>query len=389
MIRLRYTPLVSVQFRHAFYQNGRCPDLAVAPTLATGALLKMYDWVARPAAGALLLLGREDVPGEPNTPLDGPVRLAFVVRLLNPLLPAVSDVGSGPFYFSNLNADGTPRATLTAGPVLADADRLPALAGQRLSLALEKGKYKAVLISRVRLHEGPRPVQSLAVAPGQEEIEIRVARPGRYTLAKVPADGSAPATSERYLSDELAAAPPFFGLIELVLDQAPAPPLAYAVAMAYRQKMWRYFLVDAKAKQVPVGTDGAGHPDLQVAYAAPVPADPAFPGALSGDTPIDTAATLAAEAQALEQSAADPTHPPAQQQADLARLRRVRADLGLMETLRADRRVRAVYLARLPDPLPVLQYAAPRLSLQRPGSPDLPLPVPTADTPNATIFYTF
>ena len=53
MIRLRYTPLVSVQFRHAFYQNGRCPDLAVAPTLATGALLKMYDWVARPAAGAL------------------------------------------------------------------------------------------------------------------------------------------------------------------------------------------------------------------------------------------------------------------------------------------------------------------------------------------------
>lgn len=391
MIRLRYTPLVSVQFSHGYYQGGACPDFALAPTPATAALLQAYDWLARPGPGQLLLLGREDEPGVPTSPLDAPVRLVFIVQLLNPLLPAVSAVaGGGPFYLSNLNAaDGALKPLLTLSPNLTDADRLPAVAGQQLSLALEKDKYRQLIISQVKLNEGLQPVQTLAVGPGQETAQLRVAQPGRYTLAQVPADGTAPVMQELYLSDELAAGPPFFGVLELVLAQTPPAPLAYTVAMAAGQKMWRYFLVDSKTKPVPVAVDAAGHPSLQVVYAPPVPADPAFPGALSAVTPIDTAATLNAEADALTQRAADPTHPPAQQQADLAQVRQVRADLALMQVLRADRRVQGVYLARLPDALPVVDYAAPRLSLQRPGAPDQALPVPAADTLNATLFYTF
>lgn len=391
MIRLRYTPLVTVQFAHSYYQDGRSPDFMLVPTSPTAALLEAYDWVARPAAGKLLLLGREDEPGVPTAPLDEPIRLVFKVLLLNPLLPAVSEVAAhGPFYFSNLNpADGTPKPLLTLGPDLAEADLLPTRAGQQLSMDLEKDKYKLLTLSRITLNAGMQIVQSQPLAPGQQTAEIRVSQPGRYTLTKVPTDGSASASAEFYLSNELAVGPPLFGVLELTLTQTPAVPLDYTVAMTYRKKMWRYFLVDSQLKQLPVEVDGTGHPNLKLAYAPPNPADPAFPGALSADTPIDTDATLATEAHALEQSAADPTHSPAQRQADLAQLQRVRADLGLMQTLRTDHRVKAVYLARLPDALPVLQYAAPRLSLRRPGAPDLVLPVPGADTPNATIFYTF
>lgn len=391
MIRLRYTPLVTVQFTHGYYQAGGSPDFALVPTPPTTALLGAYDWVARVAAGKLLLLGREDEPGVPTAPLDEPTRFVFKVLLLNPLLPAVSEVVErGPFYFSNLNAaDGTPKPLLTVGPTLTKDDLLPPLAGQQLSIELEKGKFKLLTLSSLTLNAGMQVVQSQPLAPAQQTAEVRVAQPGRYTLTKVPTDGSASVSTELYLSDELAAGPPFFGVLELTLNQTPAAPLAYTVAMACRKKMWRYFLVDSQLKHVPVEVDGTGHPNLKLVYTPPNPADPAFPGALSADTPIDTDATLSAQALALEQSAADPARPPAQRQADLAQLQRVRADLGLMQTLRTDHRVKAVYLARLPDALPVLQYAAPRLSLQRPGTPDVALPVPGADTPNATIFYTF
>ncbi len=82
------------------------------------------------------------------------------------------------------------------------------------------------------------------------------------------------------------------------------------------------------------------------------------------------------------------TRTPAQRQADLETLRQVRSDLGMIQTMLTDSRIKAVYLAQLPDALPIVNYTSPLLSLQHTTGSDLVLPVPTAETPNATIFYT-
>ncbi len=232
MIRLRYTSLASVQFTHTFYKNGVCNDFVLSPTAATRALLQTYEWVARPLGNTMTLMGREDPPGQPAIPLDTTVRLTFVVQLTNALLPNVSDWGgaSTPFYFSNLNpADGSAKTSLTVGPTVSVADQLPPVSGQQVGLSLEKDVYKSVTISQAQPGSSPQAVQTVNVLPGQETLVIRVKQPGRYTLTKVPVDGSAPVVSELYLNDELIMTPPFFGIVELVLTLTPPAPVAYTV----------------------------------------------------------------------------------------------------------------------------------------------------------------
>lgn len=388
MVRLLYTPLASVQFMHSFYQNGISNDFALTPTAATLALLQTYDWVARSLGNTFTLLGREDEPGQPTTPLDEPILLTFIVQLTNPLLANVSDWGggNGPFYLTNLNAsDGSSKTSLTIGPTLSSADQLPLITGQQFSLSLEKDVYKSLTISQVQPGAGLKPIQNIPIKAGQETLDIRLPKPGRYRLAKEPANGSAPVMSELYANDEVTSQPPFFGIVEVWLTQTPTAQIAYTTAMLFRKKTWRYVLVDVKVKQVPFNTDANGTPDLKLIYQPP--ADPVFPAALSGDTPIRTQKNLQDQETALMQSSVDPTHTPAQRQTDLEKLRLVRSDLGMMQTILSDNRVKAVYLAQLPDALPIVSYAAPTIKLQRMGGADL-LPVPNAETPNATIFYT-
>lgn len=393
MVRLRYTPLASVQVSHNFYKTGLCPDLTFTPTPATRQLLDTYEWVARPIEGKLLLMGREDEPGLPAIPITEPIRLTFVVQLTKTALTHISEgfETRGAFFFSNLAADGSAKTTLTAGPVLTANDRLPPVSGQRQTISLEKSKYKQLIIQQVVAGSGLQAVQQLPIAENQETLAIQVMQPGRYTFVWTLTDGSAPVMEEHYLSDAVANGPLPFGVLELVFGQTPPAPVAFTFTMQVRTRIWRYFLVDARTKAILIdadaaGNDADGNPALTIGYAPP-PTAPAFPATLSATPTIDTVTTMTAQAVVLEAQTTDPTRTPAQQQTAKDHLRLLRSDLALMQTMQADNRVNAVYRALLPDPLPILDYAQPILKLQYSGKTDF-LPIPTAETLNATIFYT-
>lgn len=357
MLRLRYAPLVSVQVMHSFYADGRSPDFVLTPTLATRALLDTYNWVARQDNRQFTLMGREDEPALPTIPLDEPVVLTFWVRLTNPLLPNVSDWGTtGPFYFTNLNpangqpkpADATGNVPLTATALVTAADQLPPVRKQQLSFSLDKGVYKSLTLSRTVPGAGLKPVRKESIAANLETLAITQPVPGRYTLTWEKADGSAPVVEEVYLSDETAAGPGLFGVVELFLSQTPAAPINYVIAMQHRQRAWRYVLVDVKSKLGP--SDDGGAPNLAVTYQAP---GAPFPDA------VDFAPV---------------TEPDA-------------ADAELLETIRANDAVKAVYLFQSADALPVLEKLAPKMRLTYTGGSSA-LPVPTPETQNATLFFT-
>lgn len=417
MLRIRYTSLASIQFVHSFYKYGICNDFTLLPTERTRAMLQTYDWVTRslkaPRLGnSFTLAGREDEPGQPTTPLDETSRFTFLVQLTNPLLPNVSDWGNtnGPFFFSNRSsADGSPKTSLTVAPILSPADMLPPIMGQQFNLSVPKDKYKAITISQLQPDSGLKPtpvllitekigtgsdattvvkrVATVPIQPGQETLDIRVANPGRYTLTKELTDGSAPEISEVYLNDEVVAGPSFFGILELVFTQTPPAPIGYTITMEHRQKNWQYVLVDAKEKEIPVAVDNAGQTDLKLVYQPPTPNDPAYPASLSTETPIDTEKSLENKQVVFANEAADATKSLAERQAAQANLQGVVSQLALIQTLKADRRVKGVYIAQLPDPLPLINYTSPVLKLQHAGKL-YPLPIPTAEMPNTTIFYT-
>lgn len=358
MLRLRYVPIASLHWLHSFYDDNHSPDFRLAPTPTTRALLETYNWVARQTAEEFVLMGREDEPGVPTTPLDEPVVLTFVVTLKNSMLPNVSDWGAkGPFYFTNLNpvtgnpkpADGTTGAIpLTTGAVITPADKLPPIWKQRVSLATGKGTYKSLTVSRVEPGIGPKPAPKIPIAADLETLKIVQPIPGYYTLTWEKADGTAPVSETVYWSDELAAGPDFFGIVELFLDQTPAAPLAYTVASQHRNRVWRYVLIDAKSKLGPP----ADNPDLQVTYQSPGAGTP-FPGSMVFQR-------------------IDPVEP---------------ADQELIDTIKTDDRITEVYLFQSADVLPILERSAPKMRLTYTGGSSA-LPVPTPETQNATLFFT-
>lgn len=358
MRRIRYTLLASVQVTHSFYADNRCPDFALIPTKATADLLTTFDWVIRQDNQQLLLMGREDEPGTPTSPIDAPTVLTFVMLLKNPHLPNVSNWGAkGPFYFTNLNlANGKPKPAdagtgetqLPTGPTVSETDLLPPIKKQHLSFSFEKTNFKSLIISRFMPGSGLKQIDEKPIEKPWESLEITLPTPGRYTLTWEKTDGTASVVEPIFASDDLANRPLFFGLVELCFDRTPAVPTRFVIPMQHRAQVWRYVLIDSKGKLGPPDVDTIA--DLGITYQNP-------------GAPFPAAVTFA------------PVDPPGPD------------DQALIDTIKTDSRVQGVYIFESAEALPILDYKTPKLRLTFPGGSSM-LPVPTPETNNSTLFFT-
>lgn len=269
MLHIEYRVLCSIGFAHSYYQSGRSADFSLRPSAETGELLDSLGLVLRQTAERTLILQKMD-EGAPENPLAAPVCLRFLVYINNPLLWNVSRFSwtnaanqtesARQFYFSNANrTDGQLRAVLTEEPTLSAKDALPPIQPQRFSLPMPAVPPAQLVIERFTLNTGWQPMPPVSIPAGQQSLEINLREPGLYRL---PDGLDPPGRRELYVSDAAARSGPYFGVVDLYLDDSIMPGTDYSAYIAYREHSWQYVLIDVRNKKVPYGTVD----DIQISF---------------------------------------------------------------------------------------------------------------------------
>lgn len=155
---MKHAPILEIFLSHAFYTDGRCPDLALDPSAATEATLRNHRCLVRSGPGGARVTAALDAAGSPLLPLPAGTRLVFSLRLLNKDFPLFTDLSgleqapSARFSNSALGAAikgdlalvSAPDAPPRAADVLADVDIVwPGSAGGAPPLATFSVPFQA------------------------------------------------------------------------------------------------------------------------------------------------------------------------------------------------------------------------------------------------------
>ncbi|QRR00616.1 hypothetical protein [Dyadobacter sandarakinus] len=267
MLHIAYRLLCSIGFAHSYYQNGRSRDFTLVPAAGCVPVLESFGLVLRQAGDQVLILQKME-EGQPEVPISKPVCLSFKVLLNNPLLGNVSrfswsngtgvSPGTRRFYLTNANlTDGSLRAGLTKEAALSDADVLPPLRPERFTLDVAAWPGE-ILIEKFVGGAGWKVLSALAAIPGADSLEVNLPAPGLYRLPAALVPGG----PEFYASDEAGSSEPFFGIVDLCLDDSVEAGTQYVTYIAYRELAWHYVLIDVKNKKVPYGTGD----DIRISY---------------------------------------------------------------------------------------------------------------------------
>ncbi|MBO9731385.1 MAG: hypothetical protein J7623_22285 [Chitinophaga sp.] len=259
MLHFKYTPLVSLEIKHAFYSNAHATDVLFIPTPSALAVLDAYGMKFKQSDGNLKIYLKRDEAGDPFVQLDTVIDLFFGMRIKTDLLNITQSFGKGRYWFSNLKEDGTYQQQL----VLSATNELPDMAGQQTMLNFPAGTVDSVTLKRPAANpSGWVTVGTNAVDKNSGAIKIVLADPGLYLLEK-NLTGGGTATAKMVLSDELMKQSNNWAILHLQLKPGD-DNLVFSLTLGARASKWQYYLVE------PVDRGGAkvDPTKLTIAYSA-------------------------------------------------------------------------------------------------------------------------
>jgi hypothetical protein len=249
---------IDVRFRHDYYQDGSCPDLRVAPTTATLALLDARRLRFSPRLDGFSLIGPVEVDGaghaQPRFPLEPGDRLVFGLALASPDFVYFTDLpmeeGGGRRYLLR-NRQGTSR--LTADLAAGSIDRVR-LAGRQFSVRVPR----TAISSSVAVDDETGARLAVAKVPPfrGDESEVTFSLGEFSGLAQVR-DGDNFLVETVFVDADLVRMG-VFGALELRPLDGSWPPqrvengkrtvdtLAFSVDFRRRATRWRYHVVTQK-----------------------------------------------------------------------------------------------------------------------------------------------
>lgn len=269
MLGFKYDIIKTISFSHDYYANQRSRDFIIVPTNACIKAMEEFDLVFRLENGYGLLFQKKEKNGgvyEPSVPIISRIKLVFLVYCTVPNILNITDLeGLATVYLSNRKNDGSLQNRLTQLSQLTVADKLPAPGASRQSLSFEADTYKKITLRRIESYQ----ITQFPIQPGQQTVELQFPKDGIYTILKEGTNGVV-VQEDRYISDEVAAAKPVWGVLELFLDANNTGAEEFVVSLKERINAWIYFFIDIKEKQFDYGTPD----DLLIKYQA-TPSSPA------------------------------------------------------------------------------------------------------------------
>jgi hypothetical protein len=246
MLHFKYTPLVSLEVKHAFYSNAHATDAVFTPLPSALTIMDAYGMKFRQTDGNLRIYLKRDEAGDPFVKLDSVIDLYFGVQIKTDLLNITDSFGKGRYWFSNLKEDGTYQQQLT----ITAASELPDMAAQQTMLNFPVGTVDAVTLKRpAAIAGGWAAVGTEAVDKSSGAVKITVQQPGLYLLEK-QLTGGGTANSKMVLSDELLKQSNNWAVLHLQLKPGD-DNLVFTLTLGARSSKWQYYLIE------PVDRGGA------------------------------------------------------------------------------------------------------------------------------------
>lgn len=271
MFQYRYDPMLSVQFKHPYYQDGISADFDLVPATHTVELLRQYNLKLTQTKGGLKILCQKEFSDSaslvPVSPIDQDLDLFFAIKVNSDILN-LTDLAGLPkhYWLSNQNADGTPKENLAKGAIVGVADELQLpIVPQSFQLSFSPGLYRQVQVSKPK----ENPFRLIDIEAQREALNLTLPQPGFYKLSKVKADASK--DEQEYLCDDtLSQMSAYWGILHLRLDQnidyTPTNAKSYSVMLPHKKAPWRYFVVLPKVKQATFSEGEDFKPKFKLMY---------------------------------------------------------------------------------------------------------------------------
>ncbi|MGX5820935.1 hypothetical protein ACWKWU_22245 [Chitinophaga lutea] len=301
MLHFRYTPFLSVSVKHIFYKNAHARDVTFTPSPSTAATLDALGLKARQTDGNFVLYRKLDADGIPETAPDAVTDLYFGLQVRTDLLNITESFGSGRYWLSNLQEDGSYLTDL----ILDEAHVLPEVYALRKTLHFPAGVVDKIHLQKLASPGGWTFDRTLPVSPvGEARVELR--QPGLYRMEKVLSAGGSE-TVTAVFSDE-AAARNTWAILHLQL-QPDMEDLDFTLTLPSRKSTWKYFLVepfgrpgsavDPAALSISYSTGaGSRYPDgVSINALEPEDEDLAYVNGLMADGSIKSVHLFASDAE--------------------------------------------------------------------------------------------
>ena len=134
MIKIKYKALFAVEFAHAFYKSGRCPDIVMQPSASCASLLQGLGLRFLQNDFGCKLYARVDSADIIKNPLPEGTKFTFLLKLKNRLFENITSINmikpsNSHYYFNNLTPNLAVTEPLlianTTTKIVSDADLIP------------------------------------------------------------------------------------------------------------------------------------------------------------------------------------------------------------------------------------------------------------------------
>jgi hypothetical protein len=268
-MNITYQPLFVLQMQHDYYEDNRCRDFDIIPTLACqnnlrrfGLGIKVYN------DQAIIYCEKQNGSTSPRIPIQGDIRLTFGLRLKTPFFSKITELPSGtqPFLLSNLNTDGSFKTANADGNILLSknitidsADQM-AIRGDGFSIDLPNGNTSQVRAAVLRPLTSFQNLPPFDIKLGSRNANIKFSENQRGLIRLDYPDTGSPNTA--YVDTELAAMRSF-AFIEIWKNAQTDYTKTEKLVVQWRRRadIWRYFIINTVSNQaLSVGVNKPNNP---------------------------------------------------------------------------------------------------------------------------------
>jgi len=247
----RFTQLFEIQLEHAFYKDGRCPDMQLVPTPATQQHFQKLGLLFKPhASGAHILYKFTEGESTVIQSFSAPFTLSFLLLSKNPTFLNFTDlpIEQKPiqYYFSNASkqANSEGKIKLNQGDFVS-VDDVGSFTGAVFPIEVNAEKEKKV---NLKMNNAADELLLEEIVEDQQyyHLDLSKQEPGKYSIS---VDDQAP--SSFYYEPALNAQ--HFGLIKLQIDGQDQSffdsqkKVVFALQFKTRSTTWRYHIVNQQA----------------------------------------------------------------------------------------------------------------------------------------------
>ena len=92
MIRIKYKELFSLEFTHAYYKSGKCPDILITPSASTNTALRSLGLRILPTASGASIYAKVNGADKIIEILPEHTKLIFLLKLKNSTFHNITDI---------------------------------------------------------------------------------------------------------------------------------------------------------------------------------------------------------------------------------------------------------------------------------------------------------